>query len=63
MGGLSRRSPVTRGMGELIVLVVYQSEETMMNASISMNVETYKAIEGKERQWLRDVAPPYFPQV
>ena len=63
LGRLRGRSPVTAGMGGATVLVLYRSEETVMNGALLADLKVHKAIEGREHQWLRDVVPPYFPKV
>ena len=62
-GTLTGKSALTRGMGGSARLILYQSGETLLNGALLTTVEKHKAIEGKEHQWLRDVAPSYFPEV
>ena len=63
IGRLSGKSPVTGGLHRAAILILYRSDETMINGVFLTDLETHKAIEGKEHQWLKDVVPAYFPEV
>ena len=52
------------GLGQKAFVSFFRtSEKETVHASIVSKTETFEEIKGRERDWLKEVLPSYFPEV